>query len=500
MKGKAGLLAGVASAALMLSGAAMAQTTTTTTTGVMKHRHHHHVIRRVTRTTGGESRTIAELERRIDALEAEVHQAEMHNGRIAETKHRHRHYAAGAEQVTTTATVEAQSEPPPAEAAEGGATNPELEQRVEALEAEVQQSEMQNAKNNDQVQTALAGITGWWNNTSISGRMYFDLSNINNKNDHVSNPQNGTHFDIKRFYVGIDHTFDDVWSANVTTDVTYDSSVGNTQIFLKKAYLQAKVFPWLTLRAGSADMPWIPFVEDVYGYRYVENTLIDRVKDGNSADWGLHASGAWGDPKDPDDVVFEYAASVVNGAGYKHPGFGLGTNRSKGMDFEGRADVKYDGFVLGVGGYSGKLGKDLGDDSTFHTAQRFDVLAAYVADGFRVGAEYFTESNWDTVSNTNSDHGHGWSGFASYQFAPEWAVFGRYDRVKPQSSVGFQPDFTNDYYNAGIEWTPTKIVNLSLVYKHDAGSDGDFTDSNGLIGGLDSGHYNEIGLFGQVRW
>jgi phosphate-selective porin OprO/OprP len=40
MKGKAGLLAGVASAALMLSGAAVAATTTTTKTTVRHHRHH----------------------------------------------------------------------------------------------------------------------------------------------------------------------------------------------------------------------------------------------------------------------------------------------------------------------------------------------------------------------------------------------------------------------------------------------------------------------------
>jgi hypothetical protein len=498
MQGKASLLAGVASAALLLSGAANAQTTTTTTT-VTKHGHHHHVVRtrRVTTSGGAESATIAALERRIEALEAEVHHSEMRSAGSSETKHRHRHYAAGAEQVTETATAEARSEPPPAAATETAATNAELEQRIEALESEVQQSEMQNAKSTNDIQTALAGVTGWWSNTSISGRMYFDLSNINNKNDDVSNPQNGTHFDIKRFYIGIDHKFDDVWSANVTTDVTYDGSTGATQLFLKKAYLQAKVFPWLTIRAGSADMPWIPFVEDQYGYRYIENTLIDRVKDGTSADWGLHASGAFGDP---DDLLFEYAASVVNGAGYKKPGFGLGTNRSKGMDFEGRADVKYDGFVLGIGGYSGKLGKDLGDDSTFHTAQRFDALAAYVANGFRVGVEYFSESNWDTVTTVPSDHGHGWSGFASYQFLPEWAAFGRYDYVKPQAATGFQPHFNNDYYNLGIEWTPVKIVNLSLVYKHDAGDNGEFTDSNGVIGGVDSGHYNEIGLFGQVRW
>ena len=32
-------------------------------------------------------------------------------------------------------------------------------------------------------------------------------------------------------------------------------------------------------------------MEGVYGYRYVENTLVDRIKFGNSADWGVHVLG-----------------------------------------------------------------------------------------------------------------------------------------------------------------------------------------------------------------
>jgi len=352
---------------------------------------------------------------------------------------------------------------------------------------------------------AMAGAY-WWANTSISGRMYFDLSNVTDKSNGVANAQDGTHFDIKRFYVSIDHTFDDVWSADVTTDFLYDTgectnstctTKGSAadQLYLKKAYLQGKFDPAFTVRLGSFDMPWIPFAEDVYGYRYVENTLVDRIKFGNSADWGANVLGSFGD-----DVKFEYSLAVVNGAGYKKPAFGLGTNRSRSMDFEGRVDVKFDGFVVGVGGYTGKEGKELTPDTTKHTATRFDAIAGYTANGFHVGVEYFSDNDWDAVTNVLGDKGDGWSGFAAYQFDPEWAVFGRYDDVKPFKSAGYQPLFTNKYYNIGIEWTPVKIVNLSLVYKHDDGSKGSITDSNGPIGGSISGHYDEVGLFGQFRW
>jgi hypothetical protein len=386
---------------------------------------------------------------------------------------------------------------PMAQPAPTGPTTQELAARIDALEAELQQSEVREAADHD----AIAGwqpSSGWWDNTSISGRMYWDLSDITNKNNGVANTNNGTHFDIKRFYIGVDHKFDDVWSANITTDFTYDSTVGATQVFIKKAYLQGKFDDALIMRIGSADMPWIPFDEGVYGYRYIENTLVDRVKYGTSADWGVHLLGSYGD-----DLKFEYAFSAVNGAGYKKPGMGLGTNRSEGMDYEGRVDVKYMGFVAAVGGYSGKLGNDHGPGTTFHTAQRFDALLGYVGNGFHAGVEYFSDTNYDTVTNSKSDSGDGWEGFASYQFLPEWAVFGRYDVVKPQKGVLFQPHFTNNYENVGIEWTPTKIVSFSFVYKHDGGHDGSFADQNGTIGGTStstSGAYNEFGVFGQLQW
>lgn len=390
------------------------------------------------------------------------------------------------------------STPAPMAQPSSGPTTEELSARIDALEEELQQSEIREAADHEKVDS-WKPMSGWWDNTSISGRMYWDFTDITNKNNGAANSQDGTHFDIKRFYIGIDHKFDDVWSANITTDFKYDSgTAGATQLFIKKAYLQGKFDNALVMRIGSFDMPWIPFAESVYGYRYVENTLIDRIKYGNSADWGLNFSGSMGS-----DVKVEYSFAVINGAGYKVPGMGLGTNRSEGMDYEGRVDVNYMGFIAAVGGYSGKLGKDLGPGSTFHTAQRFDALLGYVGNGIHAGVEYFSDTNYDTVTNSKSDSGDGWSGFAAYQFMPQWSLFGRYDSVKPQKGILFQPHFTNDYENVGIEWTPTKIVSFSLVYKHDGGHDGSFGDQNGTIGGTSSttsGAYNEVGIFGQFQW
>jgi hypothetical protein len=40
---------------------------------------------------------------------------------------------------------------------------------------------------------------------------------------------------VKRFYLGVDHKFNDVWSANLTTDFNYVSGDGETNLLVKKA-------------------------------------------------------------------------------------------------------------------------------------------------------------------------------------------------------------------------------------------------------------------------
>src|SRR6185437_2510865 len=151
----------------------------------------------------------------------------------------------------------------------------------------------------------------------------------------------------------VDHTFDDMFSANLTTDFTYDSGSSATQLYIKKAYLQAKLNDMFTFRLGAADLPWVPFVEDTYGYRYVENVMIDRTKFGTSADWGVHVLGSVPLAK---DVTLSYAGAVINGSGYKKPGFIGGVNHTNSMDFEGRVSLNAHGFIAAVGGYDGKLG------------------------------------------------------------------------------------------------------------------------------------------------
>ncbi|HEY2035763.1 MAG TPA: hypothetical protein VGG96_02030, partial [Steroidobacteraceae bacterium] len=212
------------------------------------------------------------------------------------------------------------------------------------------------------VETALADVPL----PTFGGRIYTDLTNINQQNNGTDTSNDGTGIDVKRFYIIMNEKFDDVWSAKLETDATYNSVTASTctgagatlkcttgttaqqvDVYMKNAFLQMSLAPAFWVRLGESDNPWIPFVEGVYNHRYVENTLIDRLKFGSSADWGLSIGG------DLAGKTLSYQISAVEGNGYKNP------TRSKTMDVEGRISYQpITGLYLAIGGYEGKLGQD----------------------------------------------------------------------------------------------------------------------------------------------
>jgi hypothetical protein len=340
-----------------------------------------------------------------------------------------------------------------------------------------------------QVKTEVAAIKpkpGWTDSTTVTGRMYYNVSSITQKSNGMRVAPSGVGFDLKRFYLAVDHRFNDTYSGNLTTDVNYVGNDGETQIYIKKAYLQAKVSDALTVRLGSADLPWVPFAEEVYGYRFLEQTIIDRTKFGTSADWGVHALGKFADGK------VSYAVAVINGAGYKAP------LRSDSVDIEGRLSYSANGLTLGIGGYTGKLGKDVVGTSVRHTATRWDAIAAYQTKKFRVGAEYFSAQDWNQVLAIPKDSSNGWSVFGSVNLTDQISAFTRYDWVRPSDDLN--PALKDQYFNLGLNWEPAKTVDFALVYKKDAVDNGFLSTGNGAIGGSNKGTYDEFGLFGQFRW
>jgi hypothetical protein len=414
-----------------------------------------------THAAAAESRTAAQIKaltEEVDALKAELDQ-----------------------EVAARQQAQAQAQAAQAQAdqaqASVTATQSHVDDEIKRLPAEVK----------DDVAAAIPAKTpSWTDNTSISGRIYADVSDITNKVDGVKSNASGTSAipaanglgtDVKRFYVGIDHKFNDTFAMNVTTDFQYSSAVGATEVFLKKAYLQMNVSPALVVSAGANDMPWIPYAEDIYGYRFVEKTTSDRLGFGTSSDWGLHATGKLGS-------IFSYNVAAVNGSGYKNP------SRAKSVDFEGRLSAKLDQWNFAIGGYTGKLGQEQQGVTTPQTASRFNALAAFTGDRTRFGVEYFSANDFSSalVKATTPDKADGTAVFGSYRIDPTWTVFGRAETAKLSKTIN--PAKKDDYYNVGLDYTAFKNVDFAFVVKHDQ-----------LV--PSAGHKtvgDEVGVFSQLRY
>jgi hypothetical protein len=366
-----------------------------------------------------------------------------------------------------------------------------------------------------QIQTLPAEVTSavaaakpkpsWADNTTVGSTVFLDLTHISQTP--TPNKINGTGLDIKRAYISVDHTFDDTYSANLTLDLAPNGLILNGGAYgtgteqgsglVKFAYVQAKVFgDALVVRGGSAPMPWIPFVENVYGYRFAERTYTDLNKFANTTDWGAFAGGKLA------NGLLGYSVAVVDGAGYKTP------ERSETMDIEARVNVNWNGFVAAVGGYSGKEGNAIqqATPATFHTAGREDALLAYVGPQFRIGVEYLDQQNYKSVTKSTplggADKSEGYSAFGSFNVTPQVSLFGRYDSTKPSQTQA--PSESLEYFNLGVNYEPVKVLDLALVYKHEAvthAPSGGYADANTILapaGG--AGHYDEAGVFAQYKF
>jgi hypothetical protein len=157
--------------------------------------------------------------------------------------------------------------------------------------------------------------------------------------------------------------------------------------------------------------------------------------------------------------------------------------------------------TFALGGYSGKLGKDIDGSTTppLHTAGRLDALVAWVNGPLRVGGEYFQADDWNQVTTVASDKADGFSIWGSYNFTDKWGAFARGDWADPSKDL--HPDLKDEYFNVGAVSHPRKNIDIALVYKHEKVDGGSTVNtSNGVIGGINEGKYDEVGVWAQVAF
>lgn len=375
-------------------------------------------------------------------------------------------------------------------------------------------------------------------NTTVGALVYADVSDITQQQNGTDVAPTGVGFDIKRGYIIVNHTFNDIWSANLTTDAQYISSTsgtgytnssttnsgGVTELYLKLLYLQAKLNDAFVVRAGSYNDTWISYVQNLYGYRFIEKTSVERLGYANSADWGLYANGIAGGS----NGIFNYSFGVIDGGGYKNP------TRTREPDYEGQLGVKPLSWLnVGVGFDTGHLGQITETNVNYarNTATRWDALIGILQGPLRLGAEYFDAKNYKVDSASTGvlsssgvvvastatgtvahDVAEGYSSWVSYTFLPRWTAFGRFDRSHLSEDVN--PNLIDTYYNLGIDFNPIKAIDLALVLKHENVRDGTISVGGGDAGGSytiggtgaagtgakTSGEFNEVGIYTQYTF
>ena len=257
--------------------------------------------------------------------------------------------------------------------------------------------------------------------------------------------------DLKRFWLNVDHRFDENWSVHLTTDVQWQRHKDPTDVLVRHLYVQRRLGDRHLLRLGNAPDTWILPMAQLNGYRYLDPGLVRMSGHGDPADWGVHLLGEAG------PVTWTVAA--VTGAGFQKPRTG------DSPDYQARVSWEVaKGLQLHLGGYRGTRAQDNGGRPHIHTAERWNGAVTWVSGPWRLGAEYFQADNWNRVDRPGADAAKGASVWGSYRINEHYAVFARHDTL--ENSRRLAPRNQRDYYNVALEWRHSNKLRVSAAYKH----------------------------------
>lgn len=288
--------------------------------------------------------------------------------------------------------------------------------------------------------------------TRLSATFFLDLTWLESKTDGVRDISDAN-ADMKRFFFNIDHRFSEVWSAQITTDIQWLRR-DYPDPWLRHAYVQGRFSKAFALRLGAAPTPWRGYINKWSGFRYIERDLTARAGIGAGSDWGGHVFGAF----DTAGYI-RYAAAVMTGASYQKLRIGDTPDVSVRISWEPSEHS-----VISVGSYRGRFAQDYGDRHALHTAQSWNVMAAWADERWRIGGQYFYARNLKQILQPESDRTYGWSVWVSMQLTPTLALLARHDKLKP--SIWIDPYQQNRYSHIGLEWKVSQSLRLAAIWKH----------------------------------
>ncbi len=303
----------------------------------------------------------------------------------------------------------------------------------------------------------------WADEGKISGYFFGDYYYVAKSHNEALENRNG--FQFRRIYFTYDRGLSEEFSIRFRLEMNSPSfppdSKGNNpklEPFVKHGYLKWTRKEWRTnTYFGLSSSPTWNVIEEVWGYRSVEKTLLDLQKLGNATDFGVAVQGSLDAAK-----KFSYHAMVGNGTGIngeidkdKTVYLSLTARPVKGVIAEAYADF----------------------DKREESKDRYTVqgFLAYQVDTFRVGAQVANQTRKQGEGKDNLNL-LGVSAFGAAQLIEQkvWAL-ARFDRMFDPNPDGERIAYTPYAATAksntvifGVDWTPIKdvhvIPNLFFVF------------------------------------
>lgn len=287
---------------------------------------------------------------------------------------------------------------------------------------------------------------------SFGGTMFANLSQLETTRYASDTRTHDTAADLKRFYIDVDWRLDEAWSVHLTTDVNWLRHDDPSDVWVRHFYAERRFQRGGQLRLGVDDMPWMALNNKWYGLRYLGPVGATRAGIENVADWGAHLNKRIAPGVD-------LAVSVVTGSSFKRPTTGR------------RADVEaylawhpVGQAIIAVGGYDGQRAQDrTAWEPLRHTARRWDVMAAWASDAFRLGARWSRAENWADLHAPEREQARNLAAWISGRIAPQWSLFAYADRTEPTRRADAQRRTRS--LDAGVQWQPHPRVRVALAGK-----------------------------------
>jgi hypothetical protein len=288
-------------------------------------------------------------------------------------------------------------------------------------------------------------------NASFSGYMFGDVYYLASHDDEGLEDDlegaNGLWF--RRIYVTFDFGINDRWSARVRTEMNSPGDfVSKEQLIptVKDAYAQWKKGNH-QINLGLSSTPTFAVIEDVWGYRALEKTLVDLQKIGPSRDMGVAFKGSLDRGK-----VVRYNVMLANGnstSSESNQGkkvlVSLGVHLPQGLILEGYADYE-----------------DRPGETDRYTVQGF---AGFQHRRGRLGVQYVHQNR--EVEGGESLDVNGLSLFGVLQVTDNVSVYARYDRMldaNPDAAgigyLPFDPNVASNMVLAGFDVQLHRQVHL----------------------------------------